>query len=160
MPLRSAVQQSLFAPWHTSRGEEIDATAVFQSYFWNAVCPDAPLHYTWQGKAFLRVSTPAGLDTGVPLEAIERRLQGVPYLADTLELHRRGWIRPEDVTPVAEALGNVYHAQPHRAYRSQAEQVRDFLVGTASAQASDPDHGASALLQFIGGLLPPGGKRP
>jgi hypothetical protein len=161
LPLSSGVQQRLFASWRNSRGEEIDAKDVFRAYFWNETHPDRPLQFrSGQGKDFLSVSTTSGMGTAVSMSSIEYRLRAVPYLQDTVELYKRGWIRAEDMGQTASTLGTLYHALPSRVYPAQMEQVRDFLGGTASARAVDPDHGFAALLQFIGGLTPPqrGGK--
>ncbi len=157
MSLSSGVQQRLFAPWRNSRGEEIDAHEVFRSYFWNEAHPDRPLQFrSGQGKDFLSVSTTSGMNTAVSMSSIEYRLRAVPYLRDTVELYQRGWIRAADMEQTASALGTLYHALSRRdVYPSQMEQVRDFLGGTASARAVDPDQGFAALLQFIQGLTPP-----
>lgn len=163
MPLSAGVQQRLFTPWQNSRGEEIDAREVFRSYFWNEAHPDKPLQFqSQQGKDFLSVATTSGMSTAVSMSSIEYRLRAVPYLQDTVDLYKRGWIRATDMEQTASALGTLYHSLSRRdVYPSQMEQVRDFLGGTASARAVDPDHGFAALLQFIGGLTPPQrGGRP
>jgi hypothetical protein len=116
---------------------------------------------TWNGKAYLRVEATNGLNTSVPLEAVERRLQAVPYLRDALDLHRQGWLLPKEIAPAAEALGHLYHALPRQSlYVERVNQVREALDGNAARYAAHHDQGFQTLLRFIDALTqrPKGGQ--